>query len=294
MVTRDNMSQPLFTIATITYNSGEWTRQAIESVLASTFTDFELIISDDCSTDNTWEIIQEYKDERIVRWRNEKNIGEYPNRNKVLENARGKYILFIDGDDMLYKDSLQRYSWYLTDYPNVRAIWGVGYDWIGNVRFPVLLSSETIIKMSYLNNSLILFVGFPESLFQVEALKKIGGIDTRFDIGDTYLKKKFACYYDVLAIPIGMAFWRVHANQASKVKTSKYAGFIQNYQIDSEILKADYFPLSGLNLNSARKKFKQRTVKLLVSKTIFKGKVADFFMLRRKLSIPLSDFRNLL
>ena len=96
------MPQPLFTVATITYNSSRWVRQAIESVLASSYTDFEYIISDDCSTDDTWDIIQEYKDGRIKAWRNQTNIGEYPNRNIVLRQAKGKYFLFIDGDDLTY------------------------------------------------------------------------------------------------------------------------------------------------------------------------------------------------
>ena len=95
------MIQPLFTVAVITYNSGQWLQQTIDSILSSSYENFELIISDDCSSDNTWELVKQYKDPRITSIRNTINIGEYPNRNQVLNKAIGRYILFIDGDDIL-------------------------------------------------------------------------------------------------------------------------------------------------------------------------------------------------
>ena len=116
---------PLFTVATIAYNSAKWIKLTIESVLASSFTDFEFLILDDCSTDETWKIIQQYNDPRIRAWRNESNLGEYPNRNKVLNEANGKYILYIDGDDLLYKETLTRLSNYISFFPNAAAFWGV-------------------------------------------------------------------------------------------------------------------------------------------------------------------------
>jgi glycosyltransferase involved in cell wall biosynthesis len=100
------MKKPFFTVITVSYNSSKYIRDAIESVLASTFEDFEYIIGDDCSTDNTWEIIQDYNDPRIVKYRNEINLREYPNRNKAISMAKGEWILFIDGDDVIYPHSL--------------------------------------------------------------------------------------------------------------------------------------------------------------------------------------------
>ena len=96
------VSKPLFTIVTVSYNSEKWIAQAIESVLSSSFRDYEYIIADDCSTDKSWEIICKYDHPQIRNFRNENNIGEYFNRNKALEAARGKYLLFVDGDDILY------------------------------------------------------------------------------------------------------------------------------------------------------------------------------------------------
>ena len=86
------------------YNRQDYIAEAIESVLASTYKNFELIISDDCSSDQTLEIARGFalKDERIKVFVNEKNLGDYPNRNKAASYARGKYIQYIDSDDLLH------------------------------------------------------------------------------------------------------------------------------------------------------------------------------------------------
>ena len=119
------MNTPKFTIATISYNSSNWIHECISSVLNSSFTDFEFLISDDCSTDDSWQIIQKFPDHRITAWKNEKNLGEYKNRNKVLNAAKGEYFLFVDGDDVLYQQSLEILLKYIADYPQVKSIYGI-------------------------------------------------------------------------------------------------------------------------------------------------------------------------
>jgi glycosyltransferase involved in cell wall biosynthesis len=93
----------------VTYNSSKYVRVAIESILASTYNNFELIISDDCSTDNTWQIISEYKDLRIKAYQNETNLREYANRNRCIDLASGEYFIFIDGDDYIYPHGVEQF-----------------------------------------------------------------------------------------------------------------------------------------------------------------------------------------
>ena len=66
---------PIVTVLLTSYNHGDYIRGSIESILNQTFKDFELYIIDDCSSDNSWDIIQEYKDDRIIAIRHEKNEG---------------------------------------------------------------------------------------------------------------------------------------------------------------------------------------------------------------------------
>ena len=78
-------------------------KEAIESVLNSTYQNFELIIVDDASTDQTVSIAKEFalRDQRIKVYVNDQNLGDYPNRNKAASYAIGKYIKYLDSDDRI-------------------------------------------------------------------------------------------------------------------------------------------------------------------------------------------------
>lgn len=92
------------------YNAEKYIGEAIESILNQTFTDFEFIIIDDCSTDRTWNIIQSYaaKDKRIIPVRNTENLKISRTLNKGLAIAKGEYIARMDADDWSYPDRLFR------------------------------------------------------------------------------------------------------------------------------------------------------------------------------------------
>jgi glycosyltransferase involved in cell wall biosynthesis len=284
---------PLFTIATITYNSSQWVRQTIESVLASSFTNFEFIISDDGSSDDTWDIIQSYQDERIVASRNKHNIGEYANRNKVLAEATGQYIFYIDGDDMLCKNSLELLHDYLTFFDDVSMVWGVSVSNIDFAVLPYRFTPEQITSLIYFTHLPLSTLGLGETIFNVQKLRSIGGFDTRYAIGDTYVKRKLATIGNVLLVPEGLSFWRRSANQASQHAAKNLRSFVDMCNINSTIVNGT-LPLTESDAETARENTRITAVKLLVSNTLLKGNLAAFFKLKRQLSIPIGDFLLLL
>ncbi len=93
--------QGLVSIIMPTYNSSQFVADSIESVLAQTYENWELIITDDCSTDGTIEILKKYarRDSRIILQSNETNCGAGVSRNKSIATAHGQYISFCDSDD---------------------------------------------------------------------------------------------------------------------------------------------------------------------------------------------------
>ena len=91
-----------------TYNCARFIRESIDSVLAQTYTNWELIIVDDSSTDNTAEMIANFNDPRIHYLRNEQNEGAALTRNKALRAVKGRYIAFLDSDDLWHPDKLER------------------------------------------------------------------------------------------------------------------------------------------------------------------------------------------
>ncbi len=100
----------LVSIITPSYNSAEIIGATIESIIAQTYPDWELLITDDCSTDNSVEVIERYaiQDSRIKLFRLDKNSGAGVARNKSIEMAAGRFIAFCDSDDMWYPYKLER------------------------------------------------------------------------------------------------------------------------------------------------------------------------------------------
>lgn len=92
------------------YNAEKYIEEAIESILNQTFTDFEFVVIDDCSTDKTWEIIQKHakKDKRIIAIKNEENLKLSATLNKGIDICKGEYIARMDSDDWSYPDRLQK------------------------------------------------------------------------------------------------------------------------------------------------------------------------------------------
>lgn len=95
------MGTPKISVCIPTYNYGRYISQAMESVLCQSFTDFELLVVDDCSNDSTDEVVRRYarQDSRIRYIRHQTNLGMVQNWNYCLRQANGKYIKFMFGDD---------------------------------------------------------------------------------------------------------------------------------------------------------------------------------------------------
>ena len=91
------------------YNSAKYVKATIESVLAQTYTNWELLFVDDCSTDNSLEIVRAFNDDRIRILQNEKNSGAAISRNYALREAKGRWIAFLDSDDLWEESKLTRH-----------------------------------------------------------------------------------------------------------------------------------------------------------------------------------------
>lgn len=100
----------LVSIVTPNYNCAKFISQTIESVLFQTYTNWEMLIVDDCSTDGSYEIALKYaeKDSRIKVMRNEQNSGAAVSRNKAIEIANGEFIAFLDSDDLWIPEKLEK------------------------------------------------------------------------------------------------------------------------------------------------------------------------------------------
>jgi len=124
------MSNELVSIIMPAYNSETTIAESIESVLAQTYSSWELIIIDDCSTDETRKVVTAYNDKRIRYYLQSQNLGVAMARNKGISMAKGRYIAFLDSDDLWLPKKLERqvafmekhhYGFTYTEYRQFRA-----------------------------------------------------------------------------------------------------------------------------------------------------------------------------
>jgi glycosyltransferase involved in cell wall biosynthesis len=106
---------PAVSVCIPAYNHADWIGRTIESVLAQTLGDFELIVSDDCSTDGTADVVGRYRDPRIRLVRGERNVGAAGNWNRVVGLARAPFVKLLCDDDLLYPPCLERQVAVLAD-----------------------------------------------------------------------------------------------------------------------------------------------------------------------------------
>lgn len=147
------MSKAIVSVITPVYNAEKFLRETINSVLNQTYTNFEYLLIDDCSTDNSADIVKDYEkqDARVKYIRLKENSGAAVARNTGLEQAQGRYIAFIDSDDVWYPEKLEKQLAYM-EREN-RAFTYTKYEHIsedGEVQsapeFPEKLNYEGLLK----------------------------------------------------------------------------------------------------------------------------------------------------
>ena len=109
------MKEKLVSIIMPTYNCGSFIKKTIESVLNQTYKNWELIIVDDCSKDNTEEVVKKIKDKRIKYYKLKQNSGAAVARTESMKKAKGYYMAFLDSDDLWYPEKLEKQIKFMED-----------------------------------------------------------------------------------------------------------------------------------------------------------------------------------
>ena len=175
---------PKVSVIISTYNRADLLFRAINSVLAQTFTDFELIVVDDCSTDTTQEVIRKFTDPRIHAIRHENNAGGSVTRNTGITYAKGKYLAFLDDDDEWLESKLTRQARILDESEPGVALVYTWFDFIDEPSRNRRIGSRSAMSGDISENMLGWEMPAPTSTYMVraEAARQIGGFDETLPI----------------------------------------------------------------------------------------------------------------
>ncbi len=148
---------PLVSCLMNVYNGEKYIREAVDSILNQTFSDFEFIIIDDGSTDQTLQILQSYNDSRIKVFKNGKNLGISESRNRGLKKVSGKYIAPLDADDISLPHRFMTQLNYMENHPEI-DVCGSAAEVFGNTsRITEPLPTHDEILAGFLESCRLLY-----------------------------------------------------------------------------------------------------------------------------------------
>ena len=214
----------MISVITSAYNVEKYLGRAIESILNQTFTEFEYIILNDGSTDNTLAIAKEYEaqDKRIKVINLEENAGLPNGLNTCIEAAQYEWLALMDSDDISLPTRLERQLAYAQNDPEV-IVWGTYISHI-NAKDDVLSVNEVgPTNREQLNKRLEngdpVYVMHGTALMKKSVVQAVGGYDTRFFAGeDIELFARMSKHGPILAIPEVLYYYRIHGNSTSMTK----------------------------------------------------------------------------
>ncbi len=286
-------SRPIVSVLMAAYNSEQFIADAIQSVLLQSYTDFELIIVNDCSTDNTLEICNRFADldNRIFVYTNKTNLGDYANRNIAASYANGKYLKFLDHDDSIYKYSLSMMVDYMESNPS--AAYGFSYRKVQNdlKPFPILYSPQEAYEEHFLKGGYF-YAGPGSSIIKRESFFKVGGFSGNRFVGDFELWLKLSSKFDCIVFQSGLIWWRIHNRQESRMADTLYfeSHLLSKYLLSLDLLSNINCPLYKSQIVKSKMIQKSLFCRHLLILLLFKLKPIRFHDLYKHSNIKYYDF----
>lgn len=208
---------PKLSVCVPTYNRADLLRGCLTSILQQTAKDFELIVLDNCSNDETPAVVASFEDRRLRYHRNDQNIGPFPNMNRAIEMARGEYVCIAHDDDIYLPEFLKREAVLLDTYPNVGMVHCAVYETDAARRrrrvvrayrdTRVLEGRREFVRFLQGHNVCCSSVMVRRRLYEI-----VGMFDPRFLCADFHLWLRLALHGDIGYVAEPLVEMRVHAD----------------------------------------------------------------------------------
>lgn len=279
--------KPFVSILITAYNREKLIVEALESVLKCTYENIEIIVVDDFSKDNTLNVIKGFaaRDSRIRFYQNEENLGDYPNRNRAASYVRGDYFTYLDSDDRMLPDGLDRCMVAMLKYPQA----GIGMYWPKVEESSFMFLKNEAIKHHFFTHS-FLVIGPGGTVIKKSFFDKIKGYPTKYGpANDMYFNLKAACHTDVVLFPFKFFFYRVHDLRESN-NWYKYLYF--NYLFLKDALAELPFLLSAKEKKWIENKNKRRFSINMVRHLFSTGSFREVAGAIKKTGFSLRDVFN--
>lgn len=217
------MSEPLVTVLMTVYNGGGYLRPAVESVLTQTYKDFELLIVEDASSDDSLKIIKSYQDPRIRIYSNPRNLGQTKSLNVGLTFAAGKYIARMDADDLAFPTWLAELSAFYERNPEAAVVSAKAAVINGSHQIVRILNTPTQWPQMILKSLTFSPINHVGSLMRKDVVLKMGGYNEQYHVpADFHLWSRLIQQgYRLCLVPKVLVAIRFHEENQSKERNQE-------------------------------------------------------------------------
>lgn len=259
------MTTPSVSVLVTVYNREKYLGACLDSILASTFGDFEVVIVDDCSTDRSAEIAMDAaaSDSRIRFHRNDANLGDYPNRTKAANLASGSYLKYVDSDDLIYPHGLQVMVDGMHKFPD--AALGISHSLPEDDQpYPWRLAPKEAWRKEFLAGG-CMGSGPTGAIIRRDAFFEVGGFRDWGVLNDTDLWYRLSARWPLLLLPPGLVWWRRHDAQEFTSNGAAITYLEKGFQMSAAALKSQECPLSKEDAERALARVRHRHARRLLS-----------------------------
>ena len=220
------------------------------------------------------EIAQNYanQDNRIRVYVNDKNLGDYPNRNKAARYAKGKYLKYVDADDMIYPYGLEQLVFYMEQFPDA----GYGLCSLPQDRnriYPFALSPQQAYRRHYIEDKWLFHKAPLSSIIKRSVFEAIGGFSGKPYLGDMELWLKLSQKYPVVLMPHGIVWYRIHQDQQNTQNKTRPEVPFSYYVLEYEMINSNACPLSSEEKDFVKRKILRRQARNILY-YLRRGKIA--------------------
>jgi glycosyltransferase involved in cell wall biosynthesis len=258
------MSTPTISILTTVYNREKYLAECIESVQNGHFQDYEHIIVDDGSTDGSVALAQSYaaKDDRIRVYQNETNLGDYPNRNQAASYATGKYIKYLDADDMHGRFMVDIMVDAMETFPEAGfGLFDYGPD---KPLFPILLQPAETYEAHYSGRHPVFNRSPLNAIMKRNVFEEVGGFTGKRMVGDFEMWHVLGARFPCTVMSAGTGFYRKHDEQEMTLHRADPMWAFKYQLLGLDICQGETCPLAENDQADLMHKLKRRLARTVL------------------------------
>jgi len=262
---------PVVSVLVTVHNRAHYVGETLASILKSSYRSFEIVVVDDCSTDDSLAVVRRAAecDTRIRVFANEKNLGDYGNRLRAASLARGRFLKYVDSDDLIYPHTLNVMVDSMLTHPT--AALGLSHrEPEAESPYPIFLSPREAWTKHFVGRG-VLACGPTGAIFSREAFLQVGGFRPEWGVlSDIDLWLRLSARWPVVLLPPGLVWWRKHEGQEFRAGGAEWSYLTDGFRLAMESLQDAACPLtqeeSSLAMNKARQHHARRLLALALRK----------------------------